>query len=61
MTKRSNLPKSIYVERWPEWSGRDDVIHYAPTGYGVDMQSGATSRIVEYVRAPAKKRRKAQP
>jgi len=48
MSKRA--PKRIYLEIWPEGTSREDQVHCEPTGYGVDMRTGATSRIVAYER-----------
>lgn len=53
MIKRKPLPSRIYVERWPDES-REDTIHYAPTGYGVDLLTGKTSRVAVYRRVTAK-------
>lgn len=64
MAKRA--PKRIWLEIWPEGTRRPDQVHYEQTGYGVDMATGRSSRIVVYERLgtatngakkPARKRR----
>lgn len=56
------LPPKLYVEVWPEESGRETLIHFERVGYGVDCVTGATSEIHVYRLEPAKKRkRKAKP
>ena len=52
MAKRA--PKRIYLEVWPAGSLREDRVHYQQTGFGVDMMTGDTSRIVTYERVPQK-------
>ncbi|HYQ04342.1 MAG TPA: DUF551 domain-containing protein [Polyangiaceae bacterium] len=49
MSKRA--PKRIWLEIWPERAHREDSVHYQRTGYGHDLASSATSRIVEYERS----------
>lgn len=57
----SRVPKTIYLERWPERLGRDDRVYYEQTGYGIDLATGEASRIHVYELVKPKKPRKRKP
>jgi phage I-like protein len=44
------LPSSIFVETKETEDGQEQLIHFQPVGYGVDMATGETSTIHEYVK-----------